>query len=226
MIRTKVFEDYIRDHVVSWFNWAQKNKLDIEMEDLILVSSRTLVSSWAAATLVDANMEAEISLASIPLQSGGANFVWSKFQGPVEYRNSLEQVRSPGYVYLACIDFFSLLYGKQPSPQDQCVFIKGFRAKRVFFFRRRIQAAAEPQPDDPDNRSDDEIQVTRAPGYSRVSSLPFVGRWRKNNNDLFPVSRPAQRGFGLYCRGSSTWVLLFPFDILSGPQRSVVSMAP
>ena len=110
VIRTKVFEDYIRDHVVSWFNWAQKNKLDVEMEDLILVSSRTLVSSWAAAVFVDNNTEAEISLASIPLGNGGTNFVWSNFQGHVEYRDSVDQVRSPGYVYLACTNFFSLLY--------------------------------------------------------------------------------------------------------------------
>ena len=75
--------------MVSWFNWAQKNKLGVErMEDLILVTGCTLVTSWAVAAFVDNNMEAEISLASRALGNGGARFVWSNIRGPVEYRNS------------------------------------------------------------------------------------------------------------------------------------------
>jgi hypothetical protein len=33
-----------------------------------------------------------------------------------------------------------------------------------------MRAAAEPIPDDPDNRGDDEIQVTRIPDGSKVSN--------------------------------------------------------
>ena len=103
VIHTEVFKDYIRDHVVSWFTWAQKNKLGVErMEDLILVSSCALVTSWAATTFVDSNIEAEIFPASRALGNGGASFVWSKIRGPVEYRNSCpDQVRFLGYVYSA-----------------------------------------------------------------------------------------------------------------------------
>jgi hypothetical protein len=35
-----------------------------------------------------------------------------------------------------------------------------------------MRAAAEPLPDDPDNRRDDEIQVTRVPGDQKVGGLP------------------------------------------------------
>ena len=102
VIRTKAFEDYIRDHVVSWFTWAQKNKLGVErMEDLILVTSCTLVNSWAAAVFVDYNSEAEISLASRALNNGRSSFVWNNIRGPVEYRNRrLDQVRSPSCALL------------------------------------------------------------------------------------------------------------------------------
>ena len=55
---------------------------------------------------------------------------------------------------------------------DQCVFIRGFRAKRILFWGRRIRAAAGPRPDDPDNRREDEIQVSRVPGTPEVSILP------------------------------------------------------
>jgi hypothetical protein len=30
VIRTKAFEDYIRDHIVNWFTWAQNNKLGVD----------------------------------------------------------------------------------------------------------------------------------------------------------------------------------------------------
>jgi len=67
------------------------------MEDLILVSGRTLVSSWAAVAFVDNAQEAEISLAVQALPNGGASFDW-KINGTVAYHNSQPdpvQVRPP-----------------------------------------------------------------------------------------------------------------------------------
>ena len=37
-----------------------------------------------------------------------------------------------------------------------------------------MHAAAEPLPDDPDNRREDQMQVTRIPDGSKVSTYP---RW-------------------------------------------------
>jgi len=103
VIRTKAFEDYIRDHVDQWFNWAQTNKLGVErMEDLILVSGCTLVTSWAAAAFVDNISDAEISLASRTLSNVGASFVWGNVRGRVMHHNSrFDPVRPPNYVYSA-----------------------------------------------------------------------------------------------------------------------------
>ena len=99
----KVFEDYIRAHIVNWFTWAQNNKLGVErMEELILVTGCTWVTSWAVAVFVDNNIEVEITLASKPVSDGGAMFVWSNIRGRVEYHNS--RVRLPGYVYTTCTD--------------------------------------------------------------------------------------------------------------------------
>ena len=90
IIRKKAFEDYLRDHVVSWFTWTQDNKLGVErMEELILVSGCTLATSWAVAAFVDNTMEAEISLASRTLgDNGGASFIWSNKRGSVPHNNS------------------------------------------------------------------------------------------------------------------------------------------
>ena len=92
-----MFEDYIRDHVDKWFNWAQNNNLSVErMEDLILVTGCTLVTSWAAAAFMDNTFEAEISLASRLLSNLGANFIWDHVRGHMSYHNSRsDPVRSP-----------------------------------------------------------------------------------------------------------------------------------
>jgi hypothetical protein len=90
IIRKKAFEDYIRNHVVSWFTWAQNNQQGVErIEDLILVSGCTLTTSWAAAAFVDSTMKAEISLArGTPGDNSGTNFHWSNIQGHVWHNNS------------------------------------------------------------------------------------------------------------------------------------------
>ena len=97
VIRTKVFQDYIRNHVDGWFNWAQNNGLGVErMEDLILVSGCTLVTSWAAAACVDNTFGAEISLGSGLVSNVGASFVWSNVRGHVSHHNSrFDPVRTP-----------------------------------------------------------------------------------------------------------------------------------
>jgi hypothetical protein len=101
--RTKAFQDYIRDNVVSWFTWAQKNKLGVDrMEELILVTGCTLVTSWAAAVF-DGTAGRPVDATSISLDAqkdrDGAQFFWHNGRGSVEYRNSpFNPVRSPDYV--------------------------------------------------------------------------------------------------------------------------------
>jgi hypothetical protein len=104
VIRTKAFEDYIREHVVSWFTWAQDNKLGVDrMEDLILVTGCTLVTSWAAAAFDDCTMPVDttsISLDAQKLDRGGAQFFWRNLRGNVEHHNShFDPVRFPGYIF-------------------------------------------------------------------------------------------------------------------------------
>jgi hypothetical protein len=124
VIRTKVFEDYIRDNVVSWFDWSRERGLPVErMEDLILVTGCTLVTSWAAAafdnytTSVDAT---SISLHAQTFVHGGAQFYWSNIRGNVEYQSShLGPVRSPGYVCSPRTDFpFIVLEWRTRAPES------------------------------------------------------------------------------------------------------------
>ena len=91
-----MFADYTRDHADKWFNWAQNKQLGVErMEDLILVSGCTLVTSWAAAVCVDTTFDTKISLTSRSLSNVEASFVWNNLRGRVQYHNSrFDPVRS------------------------------------------------------------------------------------------------------------------------------------
>jgi hypothetical protein len=102
----QVFRDYIKDNVDNWFRWSRKMKLPVErMEDLILVTGCTLVTSWAAAAFDDP-MSADSDATTVSLETrrsdgGGAQFFWRNINGIVEYHNSgFDPVRSAGYVFL------------------------------------------------------------------------------------------------------------------------------
>ena len=95
VIHTKVFQKYIGDNVVNWFNWSKDKGLPVEsMEDLVFVYGCTLVTSWAAAAFDDNTGNAQLSLASRTLDNGGTGFIWSNIRGTVEYHDSLNLVCS------------------------------------------------------------------------------------------------------------------------------------
>ena len=106
VIPIKVFKEYIRDNVDNWFHWSKKMKLPVEqMEDLVLVTGCTLVTSWAAAAF-GSHMSVDSDATTISLEArksngGGAQFIWRNNRGLVEYHNScFDPVRSPGHVIL------------------------------------------------------------------------------------------------------------------------------
>ncbi|SRR6266446_899202 len=161
VIRTKVFEDYIRDHVDSWYSFAMQKRLDVErMEDLILVTGCTLVTSWGVAAFVDSAQDAEVLL-----RFRGKVYDWREIRPSVAYQNSHPVRPHNKSLFLLLIFFYHSL--KNNPHLNQCVFIRGFRAKRVFLWTR-LKGAADPLPDDPDNRRQDEIQVTRVPDVPSV----------------------------------------------------------
>ena len=102
VIPLKVFENYIKDNVDNWFRWSKEMMLPVEhMEDLILVTGCTLVTSWAAAVF-DGQMSADSDAMTISLEArksdcGGPQFFWRNIRGNVEYHDSrFDPVRSPG----------------------------------------------------------------------------------------------------------------------------------
>jgi len=96
VIRTELFEDYIRDNVDSWLRWSRREGLPVEkVEDLILVTGYTLATSWAAAAFDGTKSRAcdatKISLEVQKSDGGGTKFVWCNSWGSVEHRDSTSE---------------------------------------------------------------------------------------------------------------------------------------
>jgi len=84
------------------------------MEDLILVTGCTLVTSWAAAAFVDPSVRTSVSLAVQPFNNGEARFTWSNINGIVVNHNSHSgPVRFPCYGDSPCADISLLDYRTQ-----------------------------------------------------------------------------------------------------------------
>jgi hypothetical protein len=114
VIRTKLFEDYIRDNVDNWLRWSKKEGLPVEnMEDLILVTGCTLAKSWAVAAFDGTMSRGEGDATTISLEArksdgGGAQFVWRNMRGSVVHNHS-DSVCSPAYFFVAVNLNFSII---------------------------------------------------------------------------------------------------------------------
>ena len=64
------------------------------------------------------------------------------------------------------------MYGVNSAKSGtQCVFIRGFRAKRIFNSLKKIEAFAEHQPDNPGNEPDSSLELVREPDVHSVSKF-------------------------------------------------------
>ncbi|KAH9003449.1 hypothetical protein EDB86DRAFT_2362285 [Lactarius hatsudake] len=156
-IRTKAFETYIRKHCNSWLEFAIINDLDVRLEDIILVTGCDLTSSWAMATFVNSD---PIRLSVQPSQAGSARFQWDVTNQPHNNEPNQNVMKS------------------------HCVFIRGFRAKRILGFKT-LKAAAEPCPDDPDNEPESSIELLREPAIPDyrdplIGILDYIAEQRPN----------------------------------------------
>jgi hypothetical protein len=174
VIRTRVFEEYYRDNVGSWFDWSREIGLPVErMEDLVLVTGCTLATSWARASFdnLTTPVDASITLHAQRFVHGGAHFIWSNARGNVVYHNSHQ---GPNV--------------EQPLPHNQCVFFQGFRARpRLFFKRRRWGTRAEPFPNCPDDDSDDDNDKDNGIHRRQIDGERSMTTWFRFRDTLFAI---------------------------------------
>ena len=80
------------------------------------------------------------------------------------------------------------------------MFIRGFRAKRILNFYKKMKAFAEHAPDDPDNDPESSIELVREP------DVPEVGASSVDRSDctyVFRVPRPTYWCLRLHRRSES-----------------------
>ncbi|KAH9070983.1 hypothetical protein EDB83DRAFT_2673770 [Lactarius deliciosus] len=143
------FREWIIMHIDSWFAFAQKLRLGIEMRDIILVTGNHRTRSWSNITFNEVQTDAQFSLGVDVAGTLGASVNWRasslRIQGAVPNHGP----------------------SGENLPENQCIFIRGFRIKRTFLGKMpRIRAAAEPKPDPRKRDHDPEEEVISIPSVT------------------------------------------------------------
>ncbi|KAH9038296.1 hypothetical protein EDB84DRAFT_1479590 [Lactarius hengduanensis] len=115
------------------------------MEDIVLVTGCHRTRSWTNTAFNEVQTNARLSL-GVEVGASGASVNWR-----------VSNLRIQGAVL-----------GHGPNgedlPENQCIFIRGFRVKRILFRTiTRIKAAAEPRPDTPGDDSESYKEVVPIP---------------------------------------------------------------
>jgi hypothetical protein len=78
----------------------------------------------------------------------------------------------PRYLRESRIDTTLLFCAHQDLPEDQCVFIRGYRVTRTLkIFPKQIKAAAEPSSDPDEHSSEPDLELTTIPANTKVSGI-------------------------------------------------------
>ena len=153
----------MRRHCDSWLEFALSGGYDVKLEDLTFVTGCDLTSSWANAVFMNPPWDVEVTLSVRPVTPGTARFHWSDLNQLHNRLNSESSgVRRLDRRVVYCVN--------PAKSYTQCVFIRGFRAKRIFNLKK-IEAFAEHQPDNPDNEPDSSLELVREPRVPGVSEL-------------------------------------------------------
>jgi hypothetical protein len=147
------FREWITKHIDSWFSLTNKFKLGVKMEDILLVTGYHRTRSWSNVAFSEAEMNKTFSLM---IDITGASIKWD-----------CSKVNFPGALHNHGPN------GGEDLPENQCIFVRTFRAKpNLLRLTIKIEAAAEPKPDPrEDYDSEHEKEVISVPSVSEVRTL-------------------------------------------------------
>ncbi|KAH9034024.1 hypothetical protein EDB83DRAFT_1785975 [Lactarius deliciosus] len=133
------FRRWITRNIDSWFAFTQRHELGIEMEDIVLVTGCHRTRSWS-------------NIAFYEGQAGGR--VSFGVQVPGIYGNTVNWQVLGQHVQGAMLSHGP---SGENLPENQCIFVRGFRIKRSFKIFPRVKGAAGPTPDP--KGTDDEREI-------------------------------------------------------------------
>ncbi|KAF8506004.1 hypothetical protein F5888DRAFT_494244 [Russula emetica] len=145
------FGKWMIKHIDAWFAFARGLGLGINrMEDIILVTGRHLTKSWVNVAFTQRRPDAGVSF---DVQVSGHS------------RISLEQE------YVRGGDLKLGPTGRD-LPENQCIFIRGFRVVRILGMWPKLRGQAEPAPDagdqEPEPEVDPQLELISVPDDSNV----------------------------------------------------------
>ncbi|KAH8991261.1 hypothetical protein EDB92DRAFT_687617 [Lactarius akahatsu] len=150
------FSTWIIRHIDIWFAFARRRGLGIErMEDIILVTGRHRTRSWTNIAFYEGQADAQVSLGVQVTDDVNVNVT------SVNWQVERKQIQGA-------------MLNQGPSggnlPEDQCIFVRGFRVARAFKLFPRLRGAAgyTPDPSGPDSDSELEfgLEVVSIPSFT------------------------------------------------------------
>ncbi|KAH8984117.1 hypothetical protein EDB92DRAFT_1501950 [Lactarius akahatsu] len=134
------FGDWAIEHIDRWFAWARELGMGINrMEDIILVTGAHLTRSWTNVAFLEGQTDARVS-----------------FRVQVVADTSINWDVSPDRVMGAVLS-----YGPtgENLPEDQCIFLRGYRVTRRLMILPRLKGAAGPGPDSKGSDSERDMEL-------------------------------------------------------------------
>ncbi|KAH9032022.1 hypothetical protein EDB85DRAFT_1890866 [Lactarius pseudohatsudake] len=123
------FRKWIITHVDSWFAFAQKHRLGIEMEDIILVTGCHRATSWTHVAFNEVHADAQRTSGPQITGNLGDPANW-----PVSGQHSQGTVLRRGP-------------SGENLPENQCVFVRGYRVARTSEILSRVRRVVGPTAD-------------------------------------------------------------------------------
>ncbi|KAI0302481.1 hypothetical protein BC826DRAFT_1172726 [Russula brevipes] len=134
------FGKWIVNHIDLWYAFTRRLGLGItRMEDILLVTGCHLARSWTNIAFLRGRGEARVSFGV--RVSGVSDIEW---QFPPEDRQGVALNLGPN---------------GQDLPEDQCIFIKGFRVTRLLGILPRLRGAAGPSQSSDEDEDELEKQL-------------------------------------------------------------------
>jgi len=112
--RRQAFREYALRHAKSWYEFVNGTRgMEVANGSLYLVTGCDKASSWGVASFSNKSREGQVSLKFTAVQAAGVSVSWDwqcEEFGSVSIRSGPKRINDDS-----------------PRPQNQCVFIRGFR---------------------------------------------------------------------------------------------------
>jgi len=167
------FGEWILENIDACFKVAEDLGYGVErMEDIILVTGCHLAKSWVSVAFSDSRRGSEVSFGVRVSRSFGIHFDERNVNGRgLKLGPSGEVGFARSWAFSPSCPTLGLILCVQNLPQNQCIFVRGFRVKRILNIWPRIRGAGHP-PDfgEREPESDRCLELTSVPADTDVCS--------------------------------------------------------